>query len=53
MKRMENIARSPIYEKFHSSLTGLWTIRAYGKPETYIERMQLLLDGHARSYWHQ
>ncbi|KAJ5482896.1 hypothetical protein N7539_006342 [Penicillium diatomitis] len=53
MKRMENIARSPIYEKFNSSLTGLLTIRAYGKPHIYIEQMQHLVDGHARAYWHQ
>ncbi|OAA67656.1 ABC transporter, transmembrane domain, type 1 [Cordyceps fumosorosea ARSEF 2679] len=53
MKRMENIARSPIYEKFNSSLTGLWTIRAYGKSEIYIEQMQQLVDAHARAYWHQ
>lgn len=53
MKRMENIARSPIYEKFNASLTGLWTIRAYGKSEIYIEQMQKLVDAHARAYWHQ
>jgi ABC-type multidrug transport system fused ATPase/permease subunit len=53
MKRMENIYRSPIYEKFSSSLTGLWTIRAYGKQDIYIGQMQHLVDGHARAYWHQ
>ncbi|KAJ5290963.1 hypothetical protein N7478_000214 [Penicillium angulare] len=53
VKRMENIARSPIYEKFNTSLSGLWTIRAYGKPDIYIEQMQQLVDGHARAYWHQ
>jgi ABC-type multidrug transport system fused ATPase/permease subunit len=53
MKRMENISRSPIYEKFNSSLTGLWTIRAYGKQDIYIGQMQHLVDGHARAYWHQ
>ncbi|KAJ5933474.1 P-loop containing nucleoside triphosphate hydrolase protein [Penicillium verhagenii] len=53
VKRIENIARSPVFEKFNSSLAGLWTIRAYGKPEIYIEQMQQLVDGHARAYWHQ
>lgn len=53
MRRMESVVRSPIFEKFNSSLTGLWTIRAYGKPEIYIEQMQHLVDGHARAYWHQ
>lgn len=53
MKRMESIARSPIYEKFNSSLTGLWTIRAYGKSNIYIEQMRQLVDAHARAYWHQ
>lgn len=53
MRRIENNARSPIYEKFNSSLNGLSTIRAYGKQEIYIEQMQHLVDGHARAYWHQ
>lgn len=53
IRRVENIARSPIFEKFNSSLTGLWTIRAYGKPDVYIEQMQQLVDDHARAYWNQ
>lgn len=53
IKRIENIVRSPIYEKFNLSLTGLWTIRAYGKSDIYIEQMQELINGHARAYWHQ
>ncbi|KAJ5403819.1 P-loop containing nucleoside triphosphate hydrolase protein [Penicillium cosmopolitanum] len=42
-----------IFEKFNTSLTGLWTIRAYGKSEIYIEQMQQVVDSHARAYWHQ
>ncbi|KAJ5978468.1 hypothetical protein N7501_001810 [Penicillium viridicatum] len=53
IRRMENVARSSIFEKFNTSLTGLWTIRAYGKSEIYIEQMQQVVDNHARAYWHQ
>lgn len=52
VKRLECIARSPIYELFDSSCTGLWTIRAFGKAETYIHQIQAKIDRHAQAYWH-
>lgn len=37
-KRIESVCRSPILELFESTLAGVGTIRAYGKPDTYIQR---------------
>lgn len=53
VKRIENISRSPVYEQINASLTGLWTIRAYGKSDVYIHAMQERIDRHARAFWSQ
>lgn len=52
IKRLESNAKSPIYEQFGSALIGLTTIRAFGKGQTYIERMFKKIDCHAQAYWH-
>ncbi|KAF8475804.1 P-loop containing nucleoside triphosphate hydrolase protein [Kalaharituber pfeilii] len=39
VKRLESNSRSPIFEFFGSTLTGVATIRAFGKAEQYIEQM--------------
>lgn len=36
VKRLELVVRSPIFEQFQSTETGVKTIRAYGKAETYV-----------------
>lgn len=51
MKRLESVVRSPIYEQMSSSLSGLWTIRAFGKTEISIDQMQTRIDNHARAWW--
>ncbi|RJE27619.1 transporter [Aspergillus sclerotialis] len=51
MRRLESVVRSPIYEQFNSNLSGLWTIRAFGKAEISIQQMQGRIDGHARAWW--
>lgn len=51
MRRLESVARSPIYEQINSSLSGLWTIRAFGKTEISISQMQARIDNHARAWW--
>lgn len=51
-KRLESTAKSPIFVQFDSVLNGLDTIRAFGKQTVYIDRMQGIIDGHARAYWH-
>ncbi|KAL9127605.1 MAG: hypothetical protein Q9217_003563 [Psora testacea] len=52
VKRLESIGKSPILEQFGSTLTGIGTIRAFDKVETYIDRMCRSIDAHARAFWH-
>ncbi|GAD93452.1 ABC transporter [Paecilomyces variotii No. 5] len=51
IKRLESIAKSPVLEHFGSSLTGLLTIRAFGKADAYIDHMYARIDRHARASW--
>ncbi|WEW59244.1 hypothetical protein PRK78_004713 [Emydomyces testavorans] len=51
IKRLESNAKSPIFEQFGSALIGLTTIRAFGKPQVYVERMYRKIDNHAQAYW--
>ncbi|KAE8555903.1 hypothetical protein EYB25_000601 [Talaromyces marneffei] len=52
VKRLESNAKSPIFEQFGSALTGVGTIRAFSKTDTYIERMFAKLDDYSTTYWH-
>ncbi|KKK21352.1 hypothetical protein ARAM_002629 [Aspergillus rambellii] len=52
VKRLESTAKSPVIEKFGSSLAGLATIRAFGKAETYVRHMYSLIDRHAQASWY-
>ncbi|KAI5309048.1 hypothetical protein KEM55_004209, partial [Ascosphaera atra] len=52
VKRLESNAKSPIYEQYGSALSGLQSIRAFGKAQTYIKRMTAHVDTHASTYWH-
>ncbi|QSS52429.1 ATP-dependent bile acid permease [Histoplasma capsulatum var. duboisii H88] len=52
IKRLESIVKSPVYEQFGTALTGLSTIRAFGKVPTYIDRMFTKIDRHAQAFWH-
>ncbi|EED23005.1 ABC bile acid transporter, putative [Talaromyces stipitatus ATCC 10500] len=52
VKRLESNAKSPIFEQFGSALTGVGTIRAFSKTDTYIERMFRKLDDYSTTYWH-
>ncbi|KKK12653.1 hypothetical protein AOCH_001343 [Aspergillus ochraceoroseus] len=52
-KRLESTARSPIFELVGSLLTGLPTIRAFGRGKDYIERMYDLIDTHCQALWHR
>ncbi|KAI1994791.1 hypothetical protein LOZ53_001750 [Ophidiomyces ophidiicola] len=51
IKRLESNAKSPIFEQFGSALIGLTTIRAFGKTQTYVERMYKKIDHHAQANW--
>ncbi|KAL4758031.1 putative ABC bile acid transporter [Aspergillus foveolatus] len=52
IKRLESTAKSPVMEKFGSSLSGLSTIRAFNKAETYIADMHTLITRHAQASWY-
>ena len=52
VKRLESNAKSPIFEQFGSALSGIGTIRAFGKAEAYIDRMFEKIDAHTRTTWH-
>ena len=49
MKRLESTAKSPIYEIFGSSLTGLTTIRAFDRVSSYHQAMHTKIDNFAKS----
>ncbi|KAL4866504.1 hypothetical protein BDV12DRAFT_210434 [Aspergillus spectabilis] len=49
IKRLESNAKSPVLEKFSSTLSGLTTLRAYSKPEVYIAEMYTLITRHAQA----
>ncbi|OGM48413.1 hypothetical protein ABOM_003432 [Aspergillus bombycis] len=52
IKRLESISRSPIYEQIRSSLTGLTTIRAFGRFNHYTQSMNSNIDHHMQASWY-
>ncbi|KAL2824425.1 hypothetical protein BDW59DRAFT_86928 [Aspergillus cavernicola] len=52
-KRLESTAKSPIFELVGSLLTGLPTIRAFGREHAYLKRMYDLIDTHCQALWHR
>ncbi|KAK5076963.1 hypothetical protein LTR64_005558 [Lithohypha guttulata] len=52
VKRLESNAKSPIFEQFGSVLTGVGTIRAFGRTEAYLERMYARINTHCSCIFH-
>ncbi|KAL9128737.1 MAG: hypothetical protein Q9217_002644 [Psora testacea] len=50
LKRLESVQRSPIYQHFGETLTGVVTIRAYGDERRFIRDNQLRVDTHNRPF---
>ena len=50
-KRLESVARSPVYSQFSETLGGLSTIRAYGKSSKFIQSFGGLLDLNSRTIY--
>ncbi|KAK9458848.1 uncharacterized protein V1516DRAFT_629966 [Lipomyces oligophaga] len=50
LKRIQSISRSPIYQHFAESLTGLATIRAYGCERRFIYDSMSKVDMNSRPY---
>lgn len=51
-KRIESIARSPVFEAFGSLLAGVTTIRASERTDAYISSLFSKLDDHCRTLWY-
>jgi ATP-binding cassette subfamily C (CFTR/MRP) protein 1 len=49
LKRLESLAKSPLFAQFVESLTGITTIRAYGLTDVFLKKTQHLLDTHLRT----
>jgi len=50
IKRLESLARSPLYANFTESLQGLPTIRAYNEQNRFIKHNQHLIDENNRPF---
>ncbi|RFU76757.1 abc transporter, transmembrane domain, type 1 [Trichoderma arundinaceum] len=44
MKRLESTSKSPVFEQFNATLSGVATLRAYQKTQVYVDRMHSHLD---------
>lgn len=52
VKRLESNSKSPIFEQFGSVLSGIATIRAFDKTESYLQRMFDKINTHCICNWH-
>ena len=50
LKRLESVQRSPIYQHFGETLSGVVTIRAYGEERRFIRDNQMKVDTHNRPF---
>jgi ABC-type multidrug transport system fused ATPase/permease subunit len=49
VRRIESTANSPIFDLFGSTLTGITTIRAFGRSSPYIDAMRKRIDGFCKA----
>ena len=52
LKRLESVLRSPLYQQFGETLSGVTTIRAYGDERRFIRDNQHRIDTHNRPYFY-
>lgn len=50
LKRLESVQRSPLYQQFGETLSGVTTIRAYGDERRFVRDNQLRIDTHNRPF---
>ncbi|KAL2038443.1 hypothetical protein N7G274_008782 [Stereocaulon virgatum] len=50
LKRLESVQRSPIYQQFGETLSGIVTIRAYSDEKRFVRDNQHRLDTHHRPF---
>lgn len=51
LKRLESIQRSPLYQHFGETLTGVSTIRAYGDERRFVRDNLCKIDAHNRPFF--
>ena len=52
LKRLESVQRSPLYQQFGETLSGVTTIRAYGDERRFIRDNQLRIDTQTRPFYY-
>ncbi|KAG5177321.1 P-loop containing nucleoside triphosphate hydrolase protein [Tribonema minus] len=52
LQRLESLSRSPIFAQFSETLTGVATLRAYGRQEAFLRTNAARLDQSNRAYYH-
>lgn len=52
LKRLESIQRSPLYQHFGETLTGVSTIRAYGDERRFVRDNLAKIDAHNRPFFY-
>ena len=50
LKRLESVQRSPLFQQFGETLTGITTIRAYGDEKRFIRDNMLRINTHSRPF---
>ena len=50
LKRLESVQRSPLYQQFGETLSGISTIRAYGDERRFIRDNQIRVNTHSRPF---
>ncbi|KAF2858147.1 hypothetical protein K470DRAFT_260069 [Piedraia hortae CBS 480.64] len=50
LKRLESVQRSPLYQQFGETLTGMTTIRAYGDEQRFIRKNLEQINTHSRPF---
>ena len=51
LRRLDSVTRSPIYSSFSETLTGIYTIRAFGATERFLSTFSALLDTNQRVFY--
>lgn len=52
IKRLESSAKSPMFDLIGTTLSGLATIRSFGRVNDYLVRMHRHIDRYAQSSWY-
>ncbi|TVY84175.1 ATP-dependent bile acid permease [Lachnellula suecica] len=50
LKRIESVQRSPLFQQFGETLSGITTIRAYGDEKRFIRDNMLRINTHSRPF---